>query len=112
MDAKTRLRRVRLNVGLKVAAMVIFFEVLMIVAYTIVTNLILDEQTLARVLNLSQQNLVTVVLIASLVLAGYLTYMVITRIFSPVSELARGTEQILSGNLDFRLAVKTGDELE
>ena len=112
MDAKSRLRRIRINVGLKVAAMVIFFEVLMIVAYTIVTNLILDEQTLARVLNLSQQNLVAVVLISSLVLAGYLTYMVITRIFSPVSELARGTEQIMSGNLDFELHVKTGDELE
>ncbi|HTK60438.1 MAG TPA: HAMP domain-containing sensor histidine kinase [Candidatus Baltobacteraceae bacterium] len=112
MDAKTRLRRVRLNVGLKVAAMVILFEVLMITAYTIVTNLILDEQTLTRVLNLSEQNLIAVVLIASLVLAGYLTYMVITRIFSPVTELTRGTEEIMSGNLDLKLEVKTGDELE
>lgn len=112
MDAKSRRRRFRINVGLKVAAMVIFFEVLMIVAYTIVTNLILDEQTLVRVLNLSEQNLVAVVLIASLVLAGYLTYMVITRIFSPVSELARGTEEVMSGNLDLKLSVRTGDELE
>jgi signal transduction histidine kinase len=112
MDAKSRLRRVRLNVGLKVASMVILFEVLMITAYTIVTNLILDEQTLTRVLNLSQQNLIAIVLIASLVLAGYLTYMVITRIFSPVTELTRGTEQIMSGNLDLKLDVRTGDELE
>ena len=82
MDAKSRWRRFRLNVGIKVAAMVIFFEVLMIVAYTIVTNLILDEQTLVRVLNLSQQNLIAVILVSSLVLAGYLTYMVITRIFT------------------------------
>lgn len=110
MDRRTR--RIRINVGLKVAAMVIFFEILMVIAYTIVTNIILDEQTLARVLNLSEQNLVTVVLIASLVLAGYLTYMVITRIFSPVSELTRGTEQIMAGNLDLTLHVKTGDELE
>lgn len=112
MDTKKRLRRVRLNVGLKVAAMVILFEVLMITAYTIVTNLILDEQAVTRVLNLSQQNLVAIVLIASLVLAGYLTFMVITRIFSPVSELTRGTEQIMSGNLDLKLEVRTGDELE
>ena len=112
MDAKSRLRRFRLNVGLKVAAMVIFFEFLMITAYTIVTNLILDEQTLTRALNMSQQNLVAVVLIASLVLAGYLTYMVITRIFSPVSLLTQGTEQIMQGNLDLKLEVKTGDELE
>src|SRR5688572_3485677 len=112
MDAKPRRRRFRLNVGIKVAAMVIFFEVLMIVAYTIVTNLILDEQTLARVLNLSQQNLITVILVASLVLAGYLTYMVITRIFSPVSLLTKGTEQVMGGNLDFKLDVRTGDELE
>jgi len=101
-----------LNVGLKVAAMVIFFEFLMITAYTIVTNLILDEQTLTRFLNLSQQNLIAVVLIASLVLAGYLTYMVITRIFSPVTLLTQGTEQIMKGNLDLKLEVRTGDELE
>jgi len=112
MDAKSRWRRFRLNVGIKVAAMVIFFEVLMIVAYTIVTNLILDEQTLVRVLNLSQQNLIAVILVSSLVLAGYLTYMVITRIFSPVSLLTKGTEQVMSGNLDFKLDVRTGDELE
>jgi len=111
MDAK-RMLRIRLNVGLKVAAMVIFFEVLMIVAYTIVTNLILDEQSLARVLNLSEQNFVAVILIASLVLAGYLTYMVITRIFSPVSLLTQRTEQIMKGNLDLKLDVHTGDELE
>ena len=112
MDTKARSRRIRINVGLKVAFMVIFFEILMIVAYTIVTNLILDEQALERALNLSRQNLVAVVLIASLVLAGYLTYMVITRIFSPVSELTRGTEQIMRGDLDLKLEVRTGDELE
>lgn len=104
--------RFHLNVGIKVAAMVIFFEVLMIVAYTIVTNLILDEQSFLRFINLSQQNLIAVVLITSLVLAGYLTYMVITRIFSPVSLLARGTEEIMKGNLDHKIEIKTGDELE
>ena len=104
--------RLRLNVGLKVAAMVILFEVIMITAYTIVTNLILDEQSLLRFLNLNQQNLIAVVLIASLVLAGYLTYMVITRIFSPVSLLTRGTEELIKGNLDFKLKINTHDELE
>lgn len=112
MDAKLKIRKVRLNVGLKVAGMVIFFEVLMITAYTIVTNMILDEQTVSRILNLSQQNVIAVVLISSLVLAGYLTYMVITRIFSPVSLLTKGTEQIISGNLDYKLNIRTGDELE
>ncbi|GEM_PF-3338001 len=112
MASSSRQRRLRINVGLKVAAMVIFFEVLMITAYTIVTNLIIDEQAVARVLNLSQQNLIAIVLIASLVLAGYLTYMVITRIFSPVSELARVTERLMAGDLDVRLDIRTGDELE
>lgn len=112
MVSSSRQRRIRINVGLKVAAMVIFFEVLMIVAYTIVTNLIIDEQTLTRALNLSQQNLVAIVLIASLVLAGYLTYMVITRIFSPVSILTQGTERLMGGDLDVKLDIHTGDELE
>jgi signal transduction histidine kinase len=104
--------RFRWNVGLKVAAMVVFFEMLMIVAYTIVTNLILDEQSLLRFLNLSQQNLIAIVLISSLVLAGYLTYAVITRIFSPVSILTHGTEEIIKGNLDLKLDIRTKDELQ
>lgn len=104
--------RLRLNVGLKVAAMVVLFEVLMIVAYTIATNLILDEAAITRFLNLDKQNLVAVILISSLVLAGWLTYMVITRIFSPVSVLMHGTEQIAKGNLDLKLDIRTGDELE
>lgn len=104
--------RLHLTVGLKVAAMVILFEIIMITAYTIVTNLILDEQSLLRFLNLSQQNLIAVVLISSLVLAGYLTYMVITRIFSPVSLLTRGTEELIKGNLDYKLDIHTHDELE
>ena len=111
MDAGRRFR-LKLNVGLKVAAMVIFFEVLMLVAYSIVTNLVLDEQAVLRFLNLNQQNLVAIVLVTSLVLAGYLTYMVITRIFSPVAELTQGTERLMKGDLDVRLQIKTGDELE
>ena len=111
MDWKKR-PHLRLNVGLKVAGLVIFFEMLMLVAYTILTNLVLDEQSFLRVINLSHQNLIAVVLISSLVLAGYLTYMVIIRIFSPVSSLIKGTEEIMRGNLDVRLPVRTGDELE
>lgn len=111
MDWKRR-SHLRLNVGLKVAAMVIFFEILMIVAYTLVTNLLLGGETLSRILNVNQQNLIIIVLISSLVLAGYLTYMVIIRIFNPVSVLTSGTEQLMKGNYDFKLEVKTGDELE
>ena len=101
-----------LNIGLKVAATVVFFEFLMIVTYMLVTQLIIDDQTFSHILNLSGQNLIVIILISTLVLAGYLTYMVITRIFGPVAQLARGTEEIMRGNLGFHLRVKTGDELE
>ncbi len=100
------------NIGLKVAGTVIFFEVLLIVTYMIVTQIIIDEQTFAHILNLDRQNLIAVILISTLVLAGYFTYLVITRIFGPVARLTRGTEEIMKGNLDLHLAVKTGDELQ
>lgn len=112
MGALARLRRLRINVGLKVAAMVVLFEAMMVIAYTIVTDIVLDEQAVERALGIGNQELLAVVLIAALVLAGYLTYMVITRIFSPVSELTRGTEQVIRGNLDLQLDVRTGDELQ
>ncbi len=102
----------RLNIGLKVAATVIFFEVLMIATYFIVTKLIFDDQDFIRVLNLNRQHIIIIILVSTLVLAGYLTYLVITRIFGPVAMLTRGTEEIMKGNLDFHLKVKTGDELE
>lgn len=102
----------RLNVGIKVAAMVIFFESLMLVAYALLTNLVLDEQSYLRVVNMKNQDLIAIVLISTLVLAGYLSYMVITRIFNPVQLLTKGTEEIMRGNLDVRLKVRTGDELE
>ncbi len=101
-----------LNIGLKVAATVVFFEVLLIVTYMLVTQLIIDDQAFTRILNLERQNIIAIILISTLVLAGYLTYMVITRIFGPVAMLTRGTEEIMKGNLDFQLRVKTGDELQ
>lgn len=104
--------RFRINVGLKVAAMVVLFEVIMLVAYTLLTNLVIDQESFLRFINLTQQNVVIITLISSLVLAGYLTFMVITRIFSPVSILTHGTEEIMKGNLDLKLDIRTGDELE
>ncbi len=104
--------RIRLNVGLKVAGMVIFFEVLMLAAYVIVTNFFLDEQSFLRAINTDHPYLISVVLVSALVLAGYLTYMVITRIFNPVRMLTVGTEEIMRGNLDVHLDVRTGDELQ
>ena len=100
------------NIGLKVAATVIFFEVLMIITYVIVTQLIFDDAAFTRVLNVNRQSVIVVILISTLVLAGYLTYLVITRIFGPVAMLTRGTEEIMKGNLDLQLKVKTGDELQ
>lgn len=104
--------RFHFNVGLKVASTVIFFELLMVVTYVLVTDLVFADQTLVRLLNLDRQNLIIVILVSSLVLAGYLTYMIITRIFRPVSVLAKATEQLMKGNLDFQLQVTTGDELQ
>lgn len=104
--------RFKLSVGLKVAAMVVFFESMMLAAYAILTNLVLDEQSFRRVIDLKYQDLIAVVLISTLVLAGYLTYMMITRIFNPVRVLTEGTEEIMRGNLNVHFNVKTGDELE
>lgn len=111
MTMRERLH-LKLNVGLKVAGMVVVFELLMLIAYSIVTNLILDDQAFLRVINLRNEELVAIVLISALVLAGYLTFMVITRIFDPVQMLIKGTEEIMHGNLDVHLPIKTGDELE
>lgn len=102
----------RPNIGLKVAGTVIFFEVLLIVTYTIVTQIIFDEQTYTHILNLDRQNLIAIILVSTLVLAGYFTFMVITRIFGPVALLTRGTEEIMKGNFNVRMTVKTGDELQ
>ncbi len=111
MKWRSRFRK-HLNIGMKVAATVIFFEVLMVVTYAIVTQLIIDDQSISRILNLDRENLVVIILIAALVLAGYLTFLIITRIFLPVDQLTRGTEEIMKGNLDLQLKVKTGDELQ
>lgn len=103
----------RFGVGLKVASTVVFFEIILIVAYTILTQLFVDGgDLLSRLLRIEHQNAVLVILIASLVLAGYLTFLVIVRIFSPVADLIRGTEEIINGNLDLELKTDTGDELE
>ncbi|WKZ29655.1 MAG: HAMP domain-containing sensor histidine kinase [Patescibacteria group bacterium] len=102
----------RPNIGLKVAGTVIFFEVLLIVTYMIVTQIIFDEQTYSHILNLDRQNLIAIILVSTLVLAGYFTYMVITRIFGPVALLTHGTEEIMKGNFDVHMTVKTGDELQ
>ncbi|MFA5854484.1 MAG: HAMP domain-containing sensor histidine kinase [Patescibacteria group bacterium] len=111
MSLRERLK-IHPNIGLKVAGTVIFFEILLIVTYMIVTQIIIDEQTFTHILNLDRQNLVAIILISTLVLAGYFTYLVITRIFGPVAQLTRGTEEIMKGNLDLHLAVNTGDELQ
>jgi signal transduction histidine kinase len=61
---------------------------------------------------LQNQNAVTILLSTGAVLAGWLTYMVINRFFKPVLMLTESTDEVMRGNLDLHLEVKTGDELE
>lgn len=105
-------KRPRLNVGIKVALMVIAFEVMMLSAYVILTQILVDQQQFLERINANQQQAIIVLLTSSLVLAGYLTYAVITRIFGPVSQLTRVTEEIIHGDLTRRLDIRTNDELE
>jgi signal transduction histidine kinase len=104
--------KIHLSVGLKVAGMVVLFELIMLVAYTLLTNVFITAETLQEILHLNQQNLLIVTLSGSLVLAGYLSYLVITRIFNPVSILIHGTEEVIKGNLDLKLKIETNDELQ
>ncbi len=101
-----------LSVGLKTAGIVILFEFIMLTAYTILTNLFVSQQQFLEAINFNSQNLLIIILISSFVMAGYLTYLFITRIFSPVSELIKVTDNIIKGDLDQRVEIRTGDELE
>ncbi len=107
-----KLLKFQMSVGLKVAAMVVAFEGIMLVAYSILTNFFLDQNEILDKLQISQQNIVIVTLAGSLVLAGYLTFLVITRIFNPVRTMIMGTEEIIKGNLDYKLQIHTNDELQ
>lgn len=103
----------RFGVGMKVALLLVFFEIILLITYGILTQFFVDgSEIVARVLNVENQVAVVFMLSASLVLSGYLTFLVIVRIFSPVEDLIRGTEEIINGNLDLKLETKTGDELE
>lgn len=105
--------RSRFGVGMKVAMMMVFFEIILLITYGILTQFFVDgSELVARILNVENQIAIVLMLSASLVLAGYLTFLFIVRIFSPVSDLIRGTEEIMNGNLDFKLETKTGDELQ
>ncbi len=53
-----------------------------------------------------------VLLIGALALAGVAGWLVVRRMVGPIEALRAGAEQIGSGRLDQRLAIKTGDELE
>lgn len=91
----------------------VIFELILLLIYVILTQFFVDgSELVARLLNVENQNAVVLMLSASLVLSGYLTFLFIVRIFSPVSELIRGTEEIINGNLDFKLKTSTGDELQ
>lgn len=105
--------RSRFGVGMKVAMMMALFEVVLLITYGILTQFFVDgSEIIARILNVDNQVSVVLLLSASLVLSGYLTFLFIVRIFSPVSDLIRGTEEIINGNLSFKLTTKTGDELQ
>lgn len=104
--------RFKLTVGTKVATMVVVSEIFTLFAYFSLSWLLVNEESFARFADLNQRNLVTIIVVSSFVFAGYLTYLVITRIFSPVSQLTRVTEEIIKGNLDKRLDIHTNDELQ
>ena len=104
--------RPRWHVSIKVAAMVIAFEAIMLAAYVILTQIFVDQQQFLERVNVSHQQIIIILLVSSLVTAGYLTYLVITRIFSPVNQLTKVTEEIIKGNLGARINLKTNDELQ
>lgn len=49
---------------------------------------------------------------AILLLIGAVSYFISRRIVTPVKKLSRGLEEIAKGNLDMRIEIKTGDEIE
>jgi signal transduction histidine kinase/ActR/RegA family two-component response regulator len=51
-------------------------------------------------------------LLGGLVLAFAVSLMLAKRMVTPVAALRRGAEQLASGNLDYRVDIRTGDELE
>jgi signal transduction histidine kinase len=104
--------RLGFTVGAKVAAMVIISELITLAAYFFLSRLLVNETAFADFTNLRQRDTVTVAVISCFVFAGYLTFLVITRIFSPVSKLTKITEEIIKGNLNLRLDIRTHDELQ
>lgn len=100
------------TVGTKVATMVIVSEIFTLAAYFFLSWLLVNDTSFAEFTNLRQRDTVTIAVISCFVFAGYLTFLVITRIFSPVSKLTQVTEEIIKGNLNLRLNIKTHDELQ
>ena len=92
--------RGRHSLSIKIASAIILIEAIVILTYGLLSLIYLEPGLFFNRVRLVEQNIVVVTLVSTLVLTGYLAYLMFTRIFHSYMSLPNMIDGLLNGSLD------------